>query len=210
MSCAASPRRRERRAGGLKSQASRRTGRWVVPRSTRCRARSPAFGSAKWSIGRRASRARCHTRRRPCYAQRGSAASRRSRNGAQLGRRSPTWPAMPARSDAIRVIAGGATGFLRMAVRDGGGRSPQPALGIVRPYPLALNDMPEALADHRTRRAQASRRRRAGTHSVHLPTHQWVEPRDLAAFERWLSQPRLRIQPSPPIAAYRATEAGVP
>ncbi|HJR66449.1 MAG TPA: DegT/DnrJ/EryC1/StrS family aminotransferase [Gemmatimonadaceae bacterium] len=111
----------------------------------------------------------------------------------------------------IRVVSGGTPGFLRMAVLDAGARSPAPALGIVRPYPRALHDMSELWPIV----APGGRRHPGADELVRslftLPTHEWVDERDLAACERWLNEPRLRmIGTSTPVSTYRRSEVGVP
>ncbi len=111
----------------------------------------------------------------------------------------------------IRVVSGGTPGFLRMAVLDAGARSPSPAFGIVRPYPRALHDMSEVWPIV----APGGRRNPGADELVRslftLPTHDWVEERDLAACERWLNEPRLRmIGTSTPVPTYRRSEVGVP
>jgi hypothetical protein len=111
---------------------------------------------------------------------------------------------------ATRVLAGGTAGFLRVAVRDGGARSPLPAHGILRPYPRALNDMPElwAIVAHGERRNAGSAELARSLYT--LPTHHLVGARDVAACERWLNEPRLRmIDTTRPVAAYKHSEAGV-
>lgn len=110
----------------------------------------------------------------------------------------------------IRPITGGTPGFLRMAVLDAGARSPAPALGIVRPYPLALHDMPELWPIV----ANGGRKNPGADELVRslftLPTHQWVADSDLAGCERWLNEPRLRmIGTSTPVSSYRRPEVGV-
>jgi hypothetical protein len=43
-----------------------------------------------------------------------------------------------------------------------------------------------------------------------LPTHEWVDARDLSACERWLNEPRLRmIETRTPVAPFRRPEVGV-
>jgi perosamine synthetase len=44
----------------------------------------------------------------------------------------------------VRPIEGGASGYLRLAVLDGGGRCAAPRLGVVRSYPRPLGEEPEA------------------------------------------------------------------
>ncbi len=135
------------------------------------------------------------------------AVERRRANGFRL-----TTLARNARSvRPIRVVSGGTPGFLRMAVLDAGARSPAPALGIVRPYPRALHDMPELWPIV----APGGRRHPGADELVRslftLPTHEWVDERDLAASERWLNEPRLRmIGTSTPVTTYRRSEVGVP
>ncbi len=135
------------------------------------------------------------------------AVERRRANGFRL-----TTLARNARSvRPIRVVSGGTPGFLRMAVLDAGARSPAPALGIVRPYPRALHDMPELWPIV----APGGRRHPGADELVRslfaLPTHEWVDERDLAASERWLNEPRLRmIGASTPVTTYRRSEVGVP
>jgi hypothetical protein len=111
----------------------------------------------------------------------------------------------------VRVVSGGTPGFLRMAVLDAGARSPSATLGIVRPYPRALHDMSELWPIV----APGGRRHPGADELVRslftLPTHEWVDERDLAACERWLNEPRLRmIGTTTPAPTYRRSEVGVP
>lgn len=110
----------------------------------------------------------------------------------------------------IRAVPGGTPGFLRMAVLDTGARSPAPALGIVRPYPRALHDMSELWPIV----APGGRRHPGAEELVRslftLPTHEWVDARDLSGCERWLNEPRLRmIETRTPVAPFRRPEVGV-
>jgi perosamine synthetase len=111
----------------------------------------------------------------------------------------------------IHVVSGGTPGFLRMAVLDAGARSPSPALGIVRPYPRALHEMSELWPIV----APGGRKHPGADELVRslftLPTHEWVNDDDLAACEKWLNEPRLRmIGTSTPVPTYRRSEVGVP
>lgn len=111
----------------------------------------------------------------------------------------------------MRVVSGGTPGFLRMAVLDAGARSPSSALGIVRPYPRTLQDMPELWPIV----APGGRRLPGADELVRslftLPTHQWVDDGDLVACEQWLNEPRLRmIGTTTPAPTYRRSEVGVP
>lgn len=143
----------------------------------------------------------------PAWARADAAIERRRTLGFKL-----TALARGARSvRPIRVVSGGTPGFLRMAVLDAGARSPSPASGIVRPYPRALHDMSEVWPIV----APGGRRHPGADELVRslftLPTHQWVDDRDLAACEQWLNEPRLRmIGTSTPVPTYRRSEVGVP
>lgn len=139
------------------------------------------------------------------WAESNAATEQRRKLGEQL-----TALAREARSvRPIRPIVGGTPGFLRMAVLDAGARSPVAALGIVRPYPRALHDMPELWPIV----ASGGRRNPGADELVRslftLPTHQRVAPSDLSGCARWLNEPRLRmIGTTSPVTTYRRTEVG--
>jgi hypothetical protein len=143
----------------------------------------------------------------PAWRRADTAIERRRRIGFAL-----TTMARGARSvRPVRVVSGGTPGFLRMAVLDGGARTPSPRLGIVRPYPRSLHDMPELWPI-----VAPGERRHSGADELvrslfTLPTHEWVDDNDLASCETWLREPRLRMfGTSTAVPAYRRSEVGVP
>ncbi len=88
--------------------------------------------------------------------------------------------------DPIRVIAGGKSGYLRAAVRNGDGRPIEPRLGMASGYPLTLMEQAEL-------RAQlcVDEREHPGAHElrrtlVTLPTHRFLSVRDRTLIARWL------------------------
>lgn len=101
------------------------------------------------------------------------ALDRAATRGAQLG--------------SITAIADSVPGYLRYAVRDlGGGRTIQPQLGVVRPYPRTLLEQPE-LRDSLTEGEPATPGAAALRGSLFtLPTHRFVGAGDLAALARWM------------------------
>ena len=88
----------------------------------------------------------------------------------------------------IRSVSGGASGFLRLAVTDmTGDLAPSPALGVLRGYPLTLEQhvelQPILAMGEKAGRGSVLLRDRLFT----LPTHSRVGSRDKARLQRWLA-----------------------
>lgn len=88
---------------------------------------------------------------------------------------------------SIDGIANSTPGYLRYAVRDvGGGRTIEPGLGVVQPYPRTLSEQPELtpvlIGGEPATPGAAELRRSLFT----LPTHRFVDARDLTALTRWI------------------------
>lgn len=91
--------------------------------------------------------------------------------------------------DLARVtpIAGSHPGYLRYALRDvRGDRRPEPALGIVRPYPRALPAYPELAPVLVPAEPTMHGGIEIARTLLTLPTHRFVRPRDLAAAVAWM------------------------
>jgi perosamine synthetase len=108
---------------------------------------------------------------------------RRARANVLLSRITPLHHVTP-----VRPIAGGESGYLRLAILDDAGtRLPRPAVGALRGYPMTLEE-------HEQIRPLLHRDERAGTGSetlrdrlFTLPTHSRVQSADLSRLEVWLS-----------------------
>jgi hypothetical protein len=106
---------------------------------------------------------------------------RRSRAHDIIARLRPNSRMMP-----VRPIAGGKSGYLRLALLDTkGDAGPLPSVGAVRGYPLTLEHHPQL----QTRLAPGER---AGLGALHLrdrlftaPTHSRVSANDLSMLAEW-------------------------
>lgn len=92
--------------------------------------------------------------------------------------------------EPISPVAGAAPGFLRLPVRDLGRREPAPLLGVMRGYPLALDEQqPLQLVLH------AGEPATHGSHELRrtlftIPTHSMLSERDHHAIAGWMAEPR--------------------
>ena len=87
----------------------------------------------------------------------------------------------------VRPIAGGESGFLRLALLDaGGGMVPRPDLGALRGYPMTLEEHPQLgsllLSGERAGKGSQVLRDRLFT----VPTHSGVGQSDLVRLSEWL------------------------
>lgn len=90
----------------------------------------------------------------------------------------------------IEAVAGGKSGFLRLALVDGGGdMAPQPAMGAIRGYPLTLEQ-------HQELRPLLAPGEQAGNGSMLLrdrlftvPTHSRVTSSDARRLAEWIASP---------------------
>ena len=94
------------------------------------------------------------------------------------------------RMSPVSTIAGGESGYLRLAMLDAiGSAVPLPDLGAARGYPLTLEQhvqlQPMLAANERAGRGAAQLRDRLFT----LPTHARVSPADLSRLAEWLNPP---------------------
>lgn len=100
------------------------------------------------------------------------------------------------RLSPVRAIAGGESGYLRLAMLDAlGNARPRPDLGAVRGYPLTLEQHVQLrailAANERAGKGAAQLRDRLFT----LPTHAGVSPADLSRLAEWLNPPPLISHP---------------
>lgn len=94
---------------------------------------------------------------------------------------------------AVALLPEASSGYLRFPVRDAGGRSERPELGILRSYPRTLHEQEElrpvlAAGEPPTPGAEALRRT-----LFTLPTHRWVRRDDLERMIDWLRVPTARL-----------------
>ena len=90
----------------------------------------------------------------------------------------------------VRAIPGGESGFLRLALIDADGRrSPRPAIGALRGYPMTLEQhtqlQPMLMPGERAGKGAEFLRDRLFT----LPTHSLVTQSDVERVEQWLGYP---------------------
>lgn len=88
--------------------------------------------------------------------------------------------------EPVRVIAGGQSGYLRAAVRNGHGRPIDPRLGMASGYPLTLMEQAELhpqLCDDESEHPGAHELRRT---LVTLPTHRFLSARERELLARWV------------------------
>jgi len=102
-----------------------------------------------------------------------------------------------ARLDPIRAVAGGESGYLRLALIDrAGDATPRPSLGALRGYPLTVEQheplTPNLVAGEKAGKGSVFLRDRLFT----VPTHSRVGHEDLARILDWLS-PRAWTSKSP-------------
>jgi dTDP-4-amino-4,6-dideoxygalactose transaminase len=102
-----------------------------------------------------------------------------------------------ARWEPIRAVAGGESGYLRLALIDrAGDATPRAALGALRGYPLTVKQheplTPNLVAGEKAGKGSVFLRDRLFT----APTHSRVRSEDLARLAEWLS-PRSRKSKSP-------------
>jgi perosamine synthetase len=128
----------------------------------------------------------------------GEVASRRSRASRLL-----TQARLSVRLSPIHTIAGGESGYLRLAVLDStAGVSQRPTLGVVRGYPMTLAEhsqlWPVLAASERAGKGALLLRDRLLT----LPTHSGVSARDLKRLTEWMHNPNAALLASlSPVAA---------
>ena len=89
--------------------------------------------------------------------------------------------------EVVQPVPGATPGYLRLPVIDRGGRCADPRIGVLRSYPLAMQEQAELLP-----RLRAPRRDLPGALELRrslftLPTHSLVGAADLRGIERWSS-----------------------
>lgn len=87
----------------------------------------------------------------------------------------------------IREIPGAVPGYLRLPVLDrSGARSPDPALGIVRPYPRAVIEQEEIQPALHAGEPDTPGAREMARNLFGLPVHRFVTASDIIALSNWM------------------------
>lgn len=90
--------------------------------------------------------------------------------------------------DGITTIAGAAPGYLRLAVLDNSGsRGADTSLGIARPYPTTMLEMPELRESLHDFEPAAPGAVILRDRLLTLPTHRYLTARDIARLRRWIT-----------------------